>query len=60
MTEDELIADLSRLLREGLVAVDADQSDGSDADPSAAPRFALTARGRHVCHEDPAPGDEVA
>jgi hypothetical protein len=50
MTESDLIADLSRLLREGLVYVDHDMTirDGHDA-PVA--RFALTARGHDVCQE---------
>jgi hypothetical protein len=60
MTEDDLVDDLSRLLREGLVAIDADQMDGFDEDPHAAPRFYVTARGREVCRDDDAPGEGVA
>jgi hypothetical protein len=44
MTETELVEDLSRLLREGLVVVDVDAPD-DDAWPV---RFQVTARGREV------------
>lgn len=46
MTEDDLVDDVSRLLREGLVTVESDQPDGFDEQADAAPRFSVTARGR--------------
>lgn len=46
MTEDDLVDDLSRLLREGLVAVQVD-----DADDDQIPRFRVTARGREICQD---------
>ncbi len=48
MSEDDLVADLGRLLREGLAMVEA---DGFEEDPSAAPRFCITARGREILTE---------
>jgi len=42
MTETELVEDLSRLLREGLVAVDAPDDDEWPV------RFQVTARGREI------------
>lgn len=46
MTEDELVDDLSRLLREGLVYVYVGQAE------EAIPRFAVTARGRDLSSSD--------
>lgn len=46
MTEDELVDDLSRLLREGLVMVADDPLEHVDV-----PRFMLTARGRAEADE---------
>ena len=46
MTEDELVADLSRLLREGLVMLDVDPIE--EGEP--APRFRPTARGVEELH----------
>lgn len=54
MTEDELVDDLSRLLREGLVYVYVGQAE--EATPT--PRFAVTARGREECHDDDAATSE--
>jgi len=47
MTEEDLVNDLGRLLREGLVAVEVD-----DADEDLVPRFRVTARGQNVCEQD--------
>jgi hypothetical protein len=52
MTEDELADDLGRLLREGLVVVDADQRDGFTEDPHSVPRFYVTPRGREELKGD--------
>lgn len=51
MTEADLVADLARLLREGLVYVDHDMTirEGHDA-PVA--RFAVTARGQDLSSAD--------
>lgn len=45
ITEDDLVADLGRLLREGLVAVVVEE-----ADEDLIPRFRVTARGLEACH----------
>jgi len=47
MTEDDLVNDLGRLLREGLVMVVVDE-----ADEDLVPRFRVTARGHDVCEQD--------
>lgn len=52
MTEDDLVDDLGRLLREGLVAVEVD-----DADEDLVPRFRVTARGQDVSQGKSAPAE---
>lgn len=50
MTEDDLVEDLFRLLREGLVQVELPDEDGVP------PRYRLTLRGRaYTRKDDPAP-----
>lgn len=53
MTEDDLVDDVSRLLREGLVMVDSDQRDGFDEQLDAVPRFYVTQRGRAALSDAP-------
>lgn len=52
VTEADLVEDLGRLLREGLVAVVVD-----DEDADLIPRFAVTARGREACQHDGVTGE---
>lgn len=46
MTDDDLMDDLCRLVRDGLVLIECDQRDAWEEDPASRPRFYLTARGQ--------------